>query len=252
MRILILSLFITGIISCNSSGEKNKGGADSTTNNTGMPASGMQPVKLAVADIPASIRFEAWQWTDKKGKNILITSVVAPYADKPKVEGEEEGWSAELHAFHFVSQDTGYTKLWQISDAEKGCPFDLTTTFVKNAISVTDLDNNGVAETWVPYKLACRSDVSPSYMKIIMHEDTLKYGLRGLMWVQTGEKDSFAVTQNDMNLEKLPKPKDEFDQWLQRCGRYETEKEFARAPAAFLEYARGQWMKYAKETFDEQ
>jgi hypothetical protein len=255
MRILIVACLAIAIASCNSSVKNNNEGTDSSALNQSEAngASSIQSDKLAEAELPSSIRFkgklhEAWQWSDKNGKNILVTSFVAPYDDKPSVE--EEGQSAELHAFHFIYKDTGYIKVWQISDAERECPFDITAAFIKDAITVTDLDKNGIAETWVQYKLACRSDVSPSYMKIILHEDTAKYGLRGLMWVQTGEKDSFAVTQNDMNLEKLPKPADEFDQLLQRFGRYETEKEFARAPAVFLEYARSQWMKYAKESFE--
>jgi hypothetical protein len=257
MRILIVSCLVIGIIACNSSGKKDKEATDSSAlHGIGTDeGSTIQTVQLTVADIPASIRFkgtlhEAWQWNDTKGKNILITSVVDPYEDKPAGENEERILSAELHAFHFVLLDTGYVKVWQISDAEKACPFDISAEFIKNAIAITDLDNNGIAETWVQYKLACRSDVSPAYMKIILHEDTVKYGLRGLMWVKTGEEDSFAVTQNDMNLEKLPKPADEYDQMMQRFGRYETEKEFARAPAVFLAYARKQWMKHVKESFE--
>jgi hypothetical protein len=98
--------------------------------------------------------------------------------------------------------------------------------------------------------LACRSDVSPAYMKLIMHEDTMKYSLRGPMWINAGADDKFTVTENDMNLEKLPVKTDEYEQILQSFGRYESEKEFATAPAVFLQHARKQWMKYVKESFE--
>jgi hypothetical protein len=257
MRILFAICLVICITACNSSGKKNKNDSDTSALYTLQPNDGssIRPVKLTEGDLPASIRFkgklyEAWQWNDGNGKNILITSFVAPYAEKSRNPNEEEIHSAEIHAFHFIYRDTGYVKLWQMSDAEKACPFDITAEFIKDAIAVTDLDMNGIAETWLQYKLACRSDVSPAYMKIIMHQDTLKFGLRGLMWVQTGEKDSFAVTENDMNLEKLPRPKDEYDQLMQRFGRYETEKDFAYSATVYLTYARKQWMKHVKESFE--
>ena len=50
--------------------------------------------------------------------------------------------------------------------------------FIKNAAVVTDLDQDGIAETTVQYKLACRSDVSPALMKLVMHEGETKYAHR--------------------------------------------------------------------------
>jgi hypothetical protein len=33
-------------------------------------------------------------------------------------------------------------------------------------------------------------------------------------------------------------------------GRYETENEFITAPASFLNFARREWLRHAKESFD--
>ena len=243
-------------ISCNDAGKKAAEQKNDTavlrgeTNTTATIS--IQPVKLTTATLPPGIRFkgklyEAWQWTDKLGENLLVTSVVEPYNDKEKDEDGESGQSAELHAFHFIKKDTSYKLLWKIIDAVKICPFDITCGFIKDATTVTDLNNNGIAETTVQYSLACRSDVSPAYMKLIMHEDTVKYSLRGAMWLKSSPEDSFTVTESTVNLEKLPKKKDEYEQAVQGFGRYENEKEFAAAPPAFLTYARSQWMKHVKE-----
>lgn len=214
------------------------------------------PRSITAGELPAALHFrgqlhEAFTWTDRLGENILVTSTVPVYRDDAKMDDFGEGArSAELYAFHFVKRDTAWHLLWQMGDAEKGCPFDVTCAFLDHSVTVTDLDHNGIAETKVQYKLACRSDVSPAYMKLILHEDSTKYSLRGMMWVKTGDGDQFTVTPADADLEKLPKKKDEYEQLLQTFGRYETEREFAMAPPAFLEYAREQWMRFVVETFN--
>ena len=257
MRLFFYYLLVL-LTACNSSGN-SKEKDTVTNNNTEVITTGhviaIVPVELRPDQIPAALQFrgklnEAWQWTDKLGDNILITSFVPAFDGKQKNEYGEEGQTAELHAFHFIKKDSAYRILWKISDAEKSCPFDITTEFINGSTMVTDLDSNGVAETTIQYKLACRSDVSPAYMKLIMHQDSLKYSLRGAMWIRAGADDTFTVTENDMNLEKLRRKADEYEQILQSFGRYESEKEFATAPAAFLEHARKQWMKYVKESFE--
>jgi hypothetical protein len=260
MRKAAYTFLLLLLIGCNSSSDKIKTEDQPVDSNSSLQSTtteviSIQPVKLTKEQLPAGIKFkgtlhEAWQWKDRSGDNLLITSVVPPYSDKQKNEYGEEGGSSELYAFHFVKNDSSYSLLWEISDAEKACPFDLTLGFFKDAVTITDLDKDGTAETTVQYKKACRSDVSPAYMKLVMHEDTTKYSLRGGMWVFDGGNGKFEVTEKDVNLEKLTKPKDQMAKMYQLYGRYETEKEFAKAPPEFLIHARKQWLKYAKESFD--
>ncbi len=212
--------------------------------------------KINALQLPANIKFrgklyEGWKWTDKLGENILVTSLVATYKDKlPDPETEEETYSAELYAFHFIKKDSVYQLLWKISDAVKGCFFDLSVEFIKGAIRITDLDKDGIAETTVQYKLACRSDVSPAQMKLILHEDSVKYALRGTMWVKASEKDVFTVTEQNVNLETLKEYKGGDDDWEKLYGRYQSENDFKTAPSAFLIFVRRQWLRYAKESFE--
>jgi hypothetical protein len=215
----------------------------------------MKPLQLDSASIPTGLNVkgniqEAWQWNDSLGENLMITTHVDPYEVKEKNEFDETGQTAELHVFHFIKNEAGYTQRWKISDKENNCPFDISAGFIPKTTTVTDLDNDGIAETTVVYKLACRSDVSPAFMKIIMHEDTAKYSLRGRMWIKAGEEDKFQVTENDMNLEKLPRKADEYDQETQSYGRYETEKEFNNVPASFLQHARSLWIKHVVERLE--
>jgi hypothetical protein len=259
MRIYFLACFVCFLYACNNSDKEEKvtGVVNDSTAGRSMTSNAgtIQPVQLTAAQVPAAIKFrgtlyEAWEWTDRSGNNLLVTSLVSPYHDKNKNEYDEEGHTAELHAFHFIKKDTGYKLLWKISDAERICGFDVTADFIKGSTGITDLNNNGIAETTILYKLACRSDVSPANMKLIMHEGTEKFSLRGLMWVKAGEDEEFTVTEKDVNLEMLPKKKDEYEQMTQSFGRYETEKEFAKAPQEFLPHARAHWMKFVKESFE--
>lgn len=226
---------------------------DSVTADNPAIVENIAPVKVTAANIPPECKItgtlnEAWQWKDKLGDNILITSVVPPYYEKKNRTDVEESQAAELYAVHYIKKGDQYEPLWNIDDAERGCEFDITTAFINAATTITDLDHNGIAETKLQYALACRSDVSPAYMKLVMHEGDKNYSLKGLRWVKTAPEDEFTITENTVNLEKIPRRKDDFDQWVMSCGRYETEKDFVNAPPTFLPYARTEWIKYAKET----
>ena len=213
-----------------------------------------EPEKGSVADIPPAIEvkgvvLEVWKWKDKLGDNLLITSVVAPFDDKAKNEFGEEGQTAELLAYHYAGVNGNFREIWSLSETEKSCPFDITCQFIKDAISVTDLDKDQIAETTVQYKIACRSDVSPAEMKLVMHEGADSYTLDGLMWLKTDEKDLFTVTENDANLEKLAGYKGTEEEYLKTFGRYKTEKDFMSAPGEFIQHARSRWIRFVKETF---
>ena len=258
MRMLFVSFVLAALISCNSSGKKDKDPAekDSTNTNTaGQQVAPIEPTKGTAADIPAIIKVtgtlqEVWKWKDKMGDNLLITSSVIPYEDKNKNEYGEVGYTGELYAAHYAGMNGNYQPIWSISEAEKSCPFDVTCEFIRDAISITDLDADLVAEITVQYKLACRSDVSPAVMKLAMYEDGTKYGLKGLMWLATSPDDKFNVTENDANLEKLAGYKGTEEEYMKTFGRYETEKEFQKAPLEFLSHARNRWMRFVKESFE--
>ena len=255
MRCVFLFMFAATILSCNTSGKKDPNKERDDTARIDLPpapAQQLEPVKGTADDIPAAIKVkgavqEVWKWTDNLGENLLITSRVTPFDDKAKNEYGEKGQTAELHAFHYARNDGDYRQLWVMGDKEKACPFDITCEFLKDAISITDLDADGTAETTLQYKLACRSDVSPAMMKLVMHEGETKYALRGLMWYGMGEA-KFEVTTDNANLEKLPGYKGTEDEYLKTFGRYESEKDFIGAPQEFIAHARNRWIKFVKES----
>lgn len=259
MRVFLITLFAASLFSCNSSSKKDPNKAmDDTARMDNPPTNAatvsIAPIKITVSDIPATIKVkgsvqEAWKWNDNLGENILITSFVAPHDEKSK-DGEE-GQSAEIHAFHYAKKDGDYTQVWMMNDAVKLCPVDITCDFIPGSVTVTDLDKDGIAEIKVQYSVACRGDVSPATMKLIMYENGIKYALRGNMWIPYSPDLKYSVTEKDVNMESSPKLKEESDEMLRSFGRYESEKEFANAPPEFLTFARNEWLKYNKEKMGE-
>ena len=138
--------------------------------------------KLDNTNFPKNIKYvghivNAVKWTDSLGLNYFVTTETGKISSKTK--DEEDLFDAFLYAYHYVINKDSCKLMWRIYDYNKGCGLDLDFYFIDKALSVTDLDKNGIAEIWVMYKNACHGDVSPVPIKIIMYEGNKKYALRG-------------------------------------------------------------------------
>ncbi len=190
-------------------------------------------VEMLVFDkssLPADIKYTGnivtgKRWNDKNGENILILSKTKVIEKKSRKSGYEENeLECELYGYHYVSSGGSYSLLWKVQDFIKECWFDLTLDFIPGSLSITDINNNGIAESTFLYKMSCRSDVSPSELKLIMHENDAKYALRGNMLIKI--------------------------EGFNEGGDYKVDKSFDNAPAGFLDYAKSQWKEYRLETFN--
>lgn len=260
MKILLITLSALFLLSCNSSSKKDPNQAmDDTARMDNPPANDrtfMVVEKMDITSLPVSIKTngkadEAWKWNDSLGENILILSSEAPYDDAQKNEYGEEGQTAKIHATQFIKKGDRYDYIWMMNDEEKACPFDITCRFIPGSTTITDLDKDGFAEIKVQYMTACRSDVSPARMNLAMRENGVDYGLRGNSWIAYSPELKFDVTEANVNLELTPRLKDEMEEMTRRMGRYESERQFAKAPPAFITFARKEWVKYAKENMGE-
>jgi len=138
--------------------------------------------RLDKTAIPKTIKYtgriiDAVSFTDKDGEHLVITteSGIVP----SKGPDSDNFRNEELHAYHY-KKTAGELKLtWQTYDFIKDCDVDLAAHYLPNTFAVTDLDNNGIAEVWLMYKTVCHGDVSPSDLKIIMHQGDKKYAVRG-------------------------------------------------------------------------
>jgi hypothetical protein len=205
------------------------------------------PVEI---QLPAGKLIEAKQWTDTNGQNLLVI-LRTPERTVPSKD-MDEARQAELHVRQYVRHNGLYQELWRLQDAVRECPVDLTLGPLPGATSITDLDNDGQTETTVLYRLACRGDVSPAQLKLIMREGKMKYALRGQM-IQL-----LNYSSKDEQKKMLAKPiccadniKPTDTNYEQLEGLYQNEKDFATAPPSFLVYARQQWRRWRmKDTFE--
>lgn len=185
--------------------------------------------KIDRTTIPVSIQFKgnlvgAYRWQDRAGDHLVMLSLSEPVSTP---SAPDDGYRDQaLYAYHYFVEKDSTRQTWRVYDYVKECPVDVILGFNRNTFAVTDLDNNGIGEVWVMYKVSCQGDVSPVPMKIIMYEGNQKYAMRGTTRVRVSEKEFMG---GDFN----------FDQ------------AFGKGPAVFREYAEKLWNKYKIETWGE-
>ncbi|OYT73593.1 MAG: hypothetical protein CFK52_01345 [Chloracidobacterium sp. CP2_5A] len=185
-----------------------------------------------VKTVPPSLRGllkgrfqQGFRWDDLNGDNWLLLTQTGAFPSpgrKRRTNAPEEFRQAELYACRFVNASGVFSKAWQIADFVRECPLDVTAEFIFPATEVTDLDGNGIAEAWVMYKTACRGDVSPATLKIIMYEGNQKYALRGSARIELPDFAEGGDKSPDAAL---------------------------RANQAFFQHAERKWKRFCKETF---
>ncbi|WP_425562960.1 M949_RS01915 family surface polysaccharide biosynthesis protein [Mucilaginibacter gynuensis] len=187
----------------------------------------VQVTKLDKKTVPASVKYsghiiDAVKYKDSGGEYLVITTETG---ETPTKNSEMEGRDAALYAYHYTIEGNGvYKSTWQTYDFIKDCPVDINASFIPGTFAVTDLDKNGKAEVWLMYKTVCHGDVSPSNMKIIMHEGDKKYAVRGT------NKVKLSATETE-------------------GGKYTFDEVFKNGPEAFRQYAAKLWQKNIMETW---
>ncbi|MCU0372528.1 MAG: hypothetical protein MUE56_04725 [Ignavibacteria bacterium] len=179
------------------------------------------------SDLPSGIKYSGnivtgKRWNDKNGENILI--LTKTNIKKKRVKNSDFDdyiLECELFGYHYVSIGGSYSLLWKINDFVNDCPLDLTLEFIPGSLTITDINDNGIAESTFLYKMACRGDVSPCDLKLMMHENDSKYALRG-------------TTHLKIDV-------------INEGGSYKVDKSFDTAPDGFLDYAKEQWKKFKEE-----
>ena len=242
IAITVMTLFSCGLLKKKTSEDKSRAVEEKKTEQSNSvnkdsdverkPAA-ITEVEMLVFDksnLPSGINYEGnvitgKRWNDKNGENILILTKTNLKEKKVRKSGyEETDLECELYGYHYVSSGGSYSLLWKIQDFVKECWFDLTLDFIPGSLSITGLNENGIAESTFLYKMSCRSDVSPSELKLMMHENDVKYALRGEMLIKM---EGFTAG-----------------------GNYKVDKSFDSAPDGFLDYAKSQWKEYRLETFN--
>lgn len=163
----------------------------------------------------------AVKYTDNEGDHIVIATETGIV----DVKGEDSFRKADIYAYSYKIEGTQYKLTWQMHDFTDECGVDVKAKYVPGTFAVTDLNKDGKAEVWLMYRIACRGDVSPASMKIIMHEGNKKYAVRGTSKIKISDKDYSG-------------------------GEYTIDEALKTGPAVFKQYAIQLWEKNLIETGD--
>lgn len=227
---LVIIVLVIGSFSCNQTSESNKEVAASIIDTT---------ISKHLTDSSISIKgklLEEHRWKDKYGYNLVIISRYRPpvetHPDSPGLTTE----SAFLYINHYVREGADYKLVWSKNDSVVNCPSDYWIGTLENSSSITDLDKDGISEFSIIYLHACRGDISPSDMDLILAEGDKSYNLQGKTYLEIyGDKlnkDSFEINLQKVNSDD------------KTMGRYINEDNFISAPQVFLDYARRKWIEY--------
>lgn len=176
-----------------------------------LPTTTCKPSEVPVSMSLKGNTVECLQWNDSLGQNILILT------ETGRIEGQSdtENAHAALCAYHYFINKERTELVWKVYDFIDDCPVDIICEFYKNAVTITDLDNDGVAEITLLYALACKGDISPDTKKLIMYAGKNKFVIRGTVTV--------IAEKQKMGGEKV------------------IDKSFLSAPHIFLEFATHRW-----------
>lgn len=189
-------------------------------NDAGSNSSGLTNIEYGISKLPPALKdydgnvVAMAKWEDKLGTNVLFIT-----------ETEERGGEnrhKELYGYHYIISNKENKLVWKINDFIKDCPVDITLSYIEKSISITDLDKNGIGESSFLYRMACKGDVSPDDMKLIMHEGETKYAIRGIMKLQIAGEETTG-------------------------GEMKIDASFDKAPKEFADYAKEQWNKFVFE-----
>ena len=179
-----------------------------------------QPTVLSTSNLLSGDIVAIQRYTDTTGNNLVLLMERKVVAEN-SAELESNARTKELFAQRFALQkEGGVTNAWKISDAVQDCELDeFEAAFITEAFHVTDLNNNGESEVWVPYILNCAGSPGPKPVKIIMYEGEKKYVVRA--------ETRFQVTEG-----------------VFEGGDYSLDKSFTDGPAEFKAFAVELWEKH--------
>ena len=185
---------------------------------------GINVQRINLNELPEDVWYmgdfsEAYRYFDQTGENIVILTETE-VATSEDDDGNTLSYKA-IYAHRFLKKDSNWKEEWRAHHYEDECINYPVAEFVKESFSITDLDNNGVAEIWLVFISSCHGDISPNKLFIRMDDGEAIYMMSGERRLKLSEEFILG-------------------------GDYTFDEKFtdSNMPLAFREYAVGLWEKY--------
>lgn len=127
-----------------------------------------------------------------------------------------------LFTYHYIVKDTAKT-IFKHIDQMTDCPYNNLTANYLGAPTVTDLDNDGIAEVWFVYQTGCREKANvPLEIKIAMYTGNVKHMIFGTQEIHVGEQTLGGEIKPDKSFDNLSQAFKDYA--ISLWNKYKTEK----------------------------
>lgn len=134
---------------------------------------------VAKANIRLDGKFQSGlRFSDKAGDHLLVLSA----KDYPSRQGGERDRidSHQLSATLYRLDSKGaWKRQWLIRDGVVCPDLDSEATFLREGLTITDLDDDHVAEVTIPYRTFCGGGVDTKNLRVVLRTGPLKFSIRG-------------------------------------------------------------------------
>lgn len=181
----------------------------------------VEDVTVAVSELlPAPNAFQlkqAQKWHDAAGENWLVLYETGSYIEKGNAFS-----TAKISAVLYLKSDSGFVQQWSMTDEVVNCKQEPFCVFYPNHLSITDLDQDALAEITFVYVMGCKANGTPPEKKLLLYEGKQNYTLTGEEEVVVQEDTIGGLILNDSGFEK--------------------------SPALFMDFARKHWSRFGTIT----
>jgi len=168
---------------------------------------------------------EAYRYFDKTGENIVILAE-SDVLESPENEYGDVEYYKNIYAYRFLKKGDDWEEVWRVYEYSDLCFNHPAAEFIKGSFTLTDLNKDGVAETWIIYIKSCKGDVSPDPMFLIMNDNLQStYTMSGFTKVVMSDgEEGFVEVGGEYELG---------DKFLHR-----------NTPPTFVNFAKNLWEKH--------
>ena len=147
-----------------------------------------------------------YQWNDSLGSNLIVFTLNKTFTkDKNVTELTTGEHRVYFHAYHFLGEKQNelirhYTDQTELCKSPQST---LQYNYIKESVSFTDLNNNGIAEITFMHQYNCSSKESPLNTKLTLMENDSIYSISGNSFLEDKYPNS-GIKEFDSSFESAP------------------------------------------------